>query len=1153
MNLPIDNEQRVKALDPSCSVCVTAPAGSGKTELLSQRVLRLLATVGQPEEILAITFTRKAAAEMHHRIIQALRDASTLDQPYQSHKLLSWQLARQVLDRDQEHGWSLLENTGRLKIQTIDSLSAHLTRQMPILSNFGAQPKISEYPQQCYRAAVHGFLDYLETDTVYADDLSNLLTHVDNNIGRLERLLITMLQRRDQWLLHIGLGANSDSAKHKLENTLKRIIEDVLDSLHQSLSGLAAELLPLLDYAGCNLRWQNSQSVASCLAGIVELPGSESVSNNVSEWKAIAELLLTGKGEWRKTVNVKSGFPTETQDGDKALAKSLKANFTALLQDLRSNDELREKLNELRNLPQGHFDPSQWQLLESLTRILPALVAQLMTEFQQRGEVDFSQFSMAALDALGDGLNPTELALKLDHQLRHILVDEFQDTSSSQFRLLQSLLEGWQEANRSDPNNPRTVFIVGDGMQSIYGFREANVGLFLEARRLGVNGVTLVDCPLHTNFRSDPTIVEWINETFSYAFPQVENRSRGAVPHETAIAFNPIDSSSEVKLFGFTGDDAPLAEAGKTVALIEAAQLIDPEGSIAILVRSRGHLKAIIPALSRAGLQWNATDIDPLLSYGTINDLLSLTKAMYNLADKVSWVALLRTPWVGLNNNDLFRLLSVDKAQSVWSAIGNDEILAGLSSHGKERLGAVRLILQFAYGDRLRQTPRSWIEGIWQALGGAATHGASESQFVGDFLNLLERFHQGELLQSLALFEQAVGGLYASSLPSDSNISLMTIHKSKGLEFDTVILPGLGRAPRSDDKSLLMWQEYLSDDGLESGLVISPQAAAGSEEDSIYTYLRSEQAASSRLENTRLFYVAATRAVKRLYILITSSMDEKSGKAKPPSKNSLLGAAWPVLEDAVQWTDNALGNVVADKVPAQFGMNFEHGNPGDSSERLSVAWRLPTWSFPNPLKTFYLNEAFPVAGNDASLLNIPDLYIDPLPTCVGVICHGVFEVLAKQGIGHWQQMNADKRIAWLDSLLRHHRLPASSWVLAKQQIVKAVENTVSDDRGRWILSRDKQSSHTELQLTSVSTNTVRDNILDRILTDEEGNIWIIDYKTSTPGDTETLQQFIEREEAIYMPQLATYKGLLSAKLGGSQPIRTALYFTHYPHWHEVSV
>ncbi|MEH6557012.1 MAG: UvrD-helicase domain-containing protein [Oceanicoccus sp.] len=1153
MSLPVDNDQRVRALDPRCSVCVTAPAGSGKTELLSQRVLRLLAIVEQPEEILAITFTRKAAAEMHHRIIQALRDASRLDEPSQSHKLLSWKLARNVLERDRQSGWSLLENTGRLKIQTIDSLSARLTRQMPILSNFGAQPKISEYPQQCYRAAVHGFLDYLETDTIYADDLSNLLVHVDNNIGRLERLLITMLQRRDQWLLHIGLGADSGSARDKLESTLNRIIQDVLSSLQQSLQGYAPELLPLLDYAGCNLRWQHSESIASCLAGIVELPGKGSDSDNVTAWNAIAELLLTGKGEWRKSVNVKTGFPTETQDGDKTLAKQLKANFTTLLQDLRSNDEIREKLNELRNLPQATFDRSQWQLLESLTRILPALVAQLMTVFQQRGEVDFSQFSMAALDALGDGLNPTELALKLDHQLRHILVDEFQDTSSSQFRLLQSLLEGWQEANLTNPDNPRTVFIVGDGMQSIYGFREANVGLFLEARRLGVNGVTLVDCPLQTNFRSDPIIVEWINETFSYAFPQVENMSRGAVPHETAIAFNPVDHSSEVKLFGFTGDDAQLAEAEKTVELIRSAQARDPDGSIAILVRSRGHLKSIIPALSRAGLQWNATDIDPLLSYGTINDLLSLTKAMYNLADKVSWVALLRTPWIGLTNNDLFQLLAVDKEQSVWSAIGSDKILAGLSQHGRVRLGAVRSILQLAYGQRLRQTPRSWIEGIWQALGGAVTNTPNETQFVGDFLDLLERFHQGELLQSIVLFEQAVASLYASSLSADSNISLMTIHKSKGLEFDTVILPGLGRAPRSDDKSLLMWQEYLSDDGQESGLVIAPQAAAGSEEDSIYTYLRSEQAASSRLENTRLFYVAATRAVKRLYISVTSTMDEKSAKAKPPSKNSLLGSAWPVLEDTVEWADGAVGSVVAETQPAQFGLNFEHSSSGQTYERLSLAWRSPSWSFPNPLQTFYLNESFPVVGNDASALNIPDLYIDPLPRCVGVICHSIFEVLAKKGLAHWEQMNESKRTEWLDSLLRHHSLPPSLWSSGRKQIIGAVENTLSDDRGRWILCHDRQSSHTELQLMSVSANTVRNNILDRILTDDEGNIWIIDYKTSTPDDTEPREQFIEREEAIYKPQLTAYKSLLSAKLGGSQAIRVALYFTHYPYWHEILV
>ena len=139
MSLPVDNAQRLAALDPLRSICVTAPAGSGKTELLSQRVLKLLATADQPEEILAITFTRKAAAEMHHRIIQALRLAEETLAPDQPHKLLSWQLAKDALVRNQECGWQLLDNTNRLKIQTIDSLCANLTRQMPILSNWSTR------------------------------------------------------------------------------------------------------------------------------------------------------------------------------------------------------------------------------------------------------------------------------------------------------------------------------------------------------------------------------------------------------------------------------------------------------------------------------------------------------------------------------------------------------------------------------------------------------------------------------------------------------------------------------------------------------------------------------------------------------------------------------------------------------------------------------------------------------------------------------------------------------------------------------------------------------------------------------------------------------------------------------------------------------
>ena len=118
-----------------------------------------------------------------------------------------------------------------------------------------------------------------------------------------------------------------------------------------------------------------------------------------------------------------------------------------------------------------------------LSRLLPTLAALLLLVFQKRGVVDHSQVAQSALFALGDDDAPTDLALRLDYQIDHILVDEFQDTAITQYELLQKLTRGWGEYNEQNPLTPRTLMIVGDAMQSIYGFRGANVGLFLQARR----------------------------------------------------------------------------------------------------------------------------------------------------------------------------------------------------------------------------------------------------------------------------------------------------------------------------------------------------------------------------------------------------------------------------------------------------------------------------------------------------------------------------------------------------------------------------------------------------------------------------------------------------------------------------------------------
>ena len=135
-----DWSQRARALDPEYSFIVQAPAGSGKTELLIQRHLALLALVEAPEEIVAITFTRKAAGEMRDRVLQALRMASGTP-PVEDHRRKTWELARAVVQRDTQLDWGLAVTPSRLRIQTIDSLCASLTRQMPVLSGFGAPPR----------------------------------------------------------------------------------------------------------------------------------------------------------------------------------------------------------------------------------------------------------------------------------------------------------------------------------------------------------------------------------------------------------------------------------------------------------------------------------------------------------------------------------------------------------------------------------------------------------------------------------------------------------------------------------------------------------------------------------------------------------------------------------------------------------------------------------------------------------------------------------------------------------------------------------------------------------------------------------------------------------------------------------------------------
>ena len=166
--------------------------------------------------------------------------------------------------------------------------------------------------------------------------------------------------------------------------------------------------------------------------------------------------------------------------------------------------------------------------MQSAVSVLTLAVAELQLVFRERGRVDFAELSIRASDALGQVDQPEDLALALGASIRHFLVDEFQDTSYTQFELIKKLTNGW------DPGDGRTLFLVGDPMQSIYRFRQADVSLFLKARREGIGAIQFEPLTLSVNFRSLPGIVEWVNRTFELILPASDDIDSGAVAYSQA-------------------------------------------------------------------------------------------------------------------------------------------------------------------------------------------------------------------------------------------------------------------------------------------------------------------------------------------------------------------------------------------------------------------------------------------------------------------------------------------------------------------------------------------------------------------------------------------------------------------------------------------
>jgi len=800
----------------------------------------------------------------------------------------------------------------------------------------------------------------------------------------------------------------------------------------------------------------------------------------------------------------------------------MKQRFDLLIAQCSVNEKFHHALYEFTYAPAHTYEENQWEALNALYQVLRVIVAQLKVVFRNHSKIDYIENAQAALLALGPEDSPTDLALSLDYQIRHILIDEFQDTSNSQYRLIQKLTSGWE------PDDGRTLFVVGDPMQSIYRFREAEVGLFIRARKSGIGHVKLEPLTLSVNFRSTPDIVSWVNTHFQKVLPPFEDIATGAVSYSASIANNAnISAESFVKIH-LMKDAEYTTQADAIVKLIAQHKIEAPTENIAILVRARTHLEYIIPSLKKAMLPYRAIKIDPLSSRPVIQDLIALTRAILHPADRIAWLAILRAPWCGLSLEDLLILANKHPHQPMIAMLSKAENLSLLSSDAQSRLARFLAVILTKVNERKRYSLRQWLESTWLLLGGpACLDQSSDLEDVSAFFSLLEKLDQGSELPNLDSLTDDVSKLFAApNNDADDTLQIMTIHNAKGLEFDMVILPYLERQPPNDKKQLLMWMEKPRVED-SNALILAPIHATGEDTDSIYAYIKKQNTVKTDHEIGRLLYVAATRAKKQLHLFSSPKYKESyevdAGSAK---LKSLLQKLWPSIEHEVIWQENQNSMQATENASARVQPRL--------IKRLTAHWTNPV----RQSATDFITQHQKIPG-----FQLPDIKQKK----VGTLIHRILEQIAVSGIAWWENKNHKNYRSNLRNNLIQLGLGSDDVTWGLERIYLAVSTMLNDKRGQWILHGHAQAQ-TELALTCIINQQVESLVIDRTFIDAEGTRWIIDYKTSsfTSG---TQEEFLAAEKKDYAPQMEKYANALMHL--EARPVKLALYFPIIPSWVEM--
>ncbi|MEZ2721937.1 UvrD-helicase domain-containing protein [Paenalcaligenes hominis] len=1103
---PSDYLIREAAVDATRSFLVQAPAGSGKTELLTDRILALLALVQKPEEIVAITFTRAAAAEMHARVIEKLQ-AAQQPEPEEAYKKQSWHLARAALAHDAAQGWNLLEHPARLSIRTIDSLCAHLVRAMPVLSGLGGVPEVSDQADSLYLQAARHTIARADQEP----DVAQVIKHLGVNLVDVEALLVNMLAIRDQWLPTLS----HTGSINQLQTYLEDLVVEQLERLDQALPlGWQEELSVCAVYAHQNLLAEGKKGFPA-LADWSMADPLLPIPEHLTRWQGLIDFLLTAATprvpRKRRGITKSCGFPA-------GLNVSLNERMKDWVDAYDDTAPWLEPLLAIQHL-QAEYSTAKTQLLEQLTRTLLLAVAELRLAFIEHGQVDFIEIAQRALDALGYEQQPSELLLRLDRSISHLLVDEFQDTSLNQIKLLERLTSGWAA------DDGRTVFLVGDPMQSIYRFRKAEVGLFLQVQReQRLGDVELTAVALSNNFRSAANLVHWVNELGADLFPAQPDLELGAVTYNPSVPFHDEKELSKVQEHPFiyqrhqegvmSREQALEAAQQRVVSLCQAAltQFKDSAKPAAVLVRARSHLGPLIQVLQQAGIPTKAVEIDSLHSRPVVQDIVQLVRALKHPGDRLAWLSLLRAPLCGLRLASLHQLCGHHRTATIPHLIEAADPQQW-DVNEWERLQHVANVLL----DQSQQSGAlpfaACVEHCWLRLGGEQIYGSpNEKADAENVFRLLEQLAPyGDL--DLDVFEEKIQRLFAVAQNATQAVEVMTIHKSKGLEFESVILYDLNRDAARDKEPLLGIEQ--SHGRLYVGMV---KASDALQRDPLSVFIAEREKKRAEFEMQRLLYVAVTRARHQLHLVGVIEQNVTKDELVVRSR-SLLHLLWPRVEAAF---------TAAEPQAAPASMRPQGATPQHHLVRVQDLAALP-----------YVRPRHVPTGSNHWQWNE-----EPFKeAAIGTVAHAWLERIGREGRAAWDV----ERIEASTAVMRRQLLRAGFALNEVDEAVMVIHDTLlrtlTSTKGQWLL--DVAKAYREWTLIDAEG---RVSIIDLAISQEDQWL-IVDFKTGQPYPGQSTEEFLDIMKERYAAQLRRYCDQVTAFDG--RQAKAALYFPRADLWCEI--